>query len=123
MIISRKSILKYKILIGLLGAFSIFSASGHDGDDGWVTAQGYTLWSNTFEDSVIRIIPNDGIYNPSNCSDTDSYFVSTAHNQDVQQRIYSILLSAAFAEKSVRLRLDTESCEGTRPKILHVTVQ
>ncbi len=112
-----------KPLISLACIFTISNAFSHDGDNGWVTAQGYALWSNTFEESVIRIIPNDGVYNPADCADADSYFVSTVHAQEVQQRIYSILLSSSFAERSVRIRLDTESCEGNRPKVLHVSVE
>ena len=111
------------VLMGLIWGLFISNTFAHDGDNGWVTAQGYTLWSNTLDESVIRIVPNDGVYNPANCSDADSYFVSTAHTQEVQQRIYSVLLSALFAERSVRVRLDTGSCEGARPKVLHVTVE
>ena len=103
-----------------------FSLSAHDGNDGWVTIQDYKLWSNTYGSDTIRVEVSDGYYNPDNScpeSEIDSYMVSSSLSVEAQQRIYSTLLSALMASRSVRLRLDTNTCEQNRPKILNVTIQ
>lgn len=95
----------------------------HNGNDGFVTADGYKLWSNTYGTNVIRVFPSDGYYNPASCANVDSYFVSTEISLESQQRIYSTLLAAKLASKPVVLRLDTDYCEDNRPRILHVIIE
>ncbi len=109
----------------LLLALSSTQALAHDGNDSWVTAKDYQLWSNTYTDEHIRVVPSDGMYNPAGeqCSDLDSYMVDTSLPEPVKQRIYSTLLSAVMAKRSVKLRLDSSSCENLRPKIITVVIQ
>lgn len=102
------------------------SVYAHNGNDGWVTVNNYMLWSNTNTYPQIRIsIVGDTIYNPAGCSDADSYMVSTALSEAIQNRIYSTLLAALMAQKPIVLRIETAngSCELTRPKILNVRMQ
>lgn len=109
----------FLLLLGLLVSLQTFA---HNGNDGWVTAKSYQLWTNTYGSKEIRVVPNDGVYNPQGCSDPDSYMVSTAHADSVQQRIYSSLLAAKLAGQSVRLNIDSSACQGSKPRILTVVI-
>lgn len=111
----------------LLMALSIMFASctnAHDGNNGWVTISNFDLWSNTYTEPQIRInLNNDTYYNPAgHCTLVDSYMVSTSLSEKQQDRIYSMLLSAVLAKKSLRVRLDTNYCENNRPMILNVVI-
>ncbi len=99
------------------------AAHSHNGNEGWVDTQDYELWTNTYETEFIRVIPNDGVYNPASCTDPDSYFVSSSLSLEAQQRNYSVLLAAAMAKRPVRLRIDPGSCEGSKPKISNVVIK
>lgn len=103
-------------------------ASAHDGDGGQVTltADSYKLWSNTpGSNNVIRIsMRADSVYNPSqNCTDLDSYMVSSVIPEVARQRIYSTLLAAKLAGRPVRLYIDTNACEDKRPRVNNVTIE
>jgi len=97
----------------------------NDGNDGWVTASNFALWTTTYGSDVIRVEVSDGYYNPAGtvCTDLDSYMVSTALSKEAQQRIYSALLSASLANKSVRLFIDTNYCQNSRPMIKTVVIK
>lgn len=108
------------LIIGLLPSISI----ANNGNDGLVTIDNFQLWSNTYNSPEIRVvITGDTYYNPSNCPNTDSYMVTTAMSEKVQDRIYSALLSAVMAKKSVILRIENNGCQGGRPAIMNVIIQ
>jgi hypothetical protein len=105
-------------------------AHAHDGSDGWVTLnQPYYLWSNTYEDNIIRIMLRVPDYyhpyiNTTSCPNSitaDSYMVSTAIPADARQRIFTTLLSAKLAGKPVRLFID--GCQGGLPRVQMVAVE
>ena len=115
--------MKNAIKILALTSLLTGTALAHDGNNGWVTAKDYTLWSSTNGTDVIRLQVKDGVYNPAgHCTDPDSYMVGRSLTKEAQQRIYSTLLSAKIAGHPVRLQLDTNNCEWSRPKILNVTI-
>ena len=96
----------------------------HNGNDGFVTIANFQLWTNNYNEPQIRVIVSgDTHYNPSNCSNSDSYMVSTALSDKVQDRVYSALLSATLAKKSVILRVENNGCENNRPRIMNVVIQ
>lgn len=96
----------------------------NNGNDGFVTINDFQLWSNTHNAPEIRvIIIGDTYYNPSNCPNTDSYMVTTAMSEKVQDRMYSALLSAVMAKKSVVLRIENNGCQSGRPAIMNVVIQ
>lgn len=100
------------------------TTSAHNGNDGFVTVSNFQLWSNTHNSPEIRlIVVGDTYYNPSQCTNTDSYMVTTALSERVQDRMYSMLLSAALAKKSVILRIENNGCQGNRPMIMNVIIQ
>lgn len=105
--------------------FFVGNVHAHNGNNGQVTTEGFTVWSNTYGSDTIRVFPNDGVYNPagSSCSDPDSYMVSTSLSKEAQQRIYATLMAAVMAKHAVDLILDTNGCEDGRPKILHVAIK
>lgn len=108
-----------------LSAISAF-ASAHNGNDGFVTVTKFQLWSNTYNTVPIKmVVIGDTYYNPSNCplATVDGYMVSTTLPDKVQDRIYSTLLSAIFANKSVILRIENNGCEAGRPAIMNVIIQ
>lgn len=114
-----------KYIMAVLMMMINFNVAAHDGNDGWVTIQGYSLWSSTYKDPQIRVmIKNDTYYNPARvaCGELDSYMVSTQLSQAQQDKIFSILLSASIAQKSVRIRLDRDSCELNRPAIITAVI-
>ncbi len=116
--------IKQGLIFLLLGLFLSNTVLSHDGNDGWVTAKNFTLWSNTYTSERIRLQVSDGYYNASRrCNNVDSYMVSVTLSKDAQQRIYSTLLSAVLAKRAVRLFIDSNTCEGGRPKILNVTIK
>ena len=103
-------------------------ASAHDGSNGQVTlaASSYKLWTNTpGAGNAIRIsLLVADYYNASgNCTDVDSYMVSSALPAEARQRIYSTLLSAKLAGKPVRLYIDSNNCESQRPMVMNVTIE
>jgi hypothetical protein len=101
-----------------------FSSYANNGNDGFVTISNFQLWSNTYNAPQIRvIISGDTYYNPSNCSNVDSYMVTTALGDKVQDRIYAALLSATLTKKSVVLRIENNGCESGRPSIMNVVIQ
>lgn len=99
------------------------TVTANDGDNGWVTITDYTLWSNTYEKPIIRVQTSLSRYNPAKCHDPDSYLVAEDLPTDVQQRIYSTLLSALLAKRPIRLYIDSASCQIQRPKILNLTIK
>ncbi len=108
------------LALGLIASF----AEAHNGNDGFVTISNFQLWTNIYNGPQIRvIISGDSYYNPSNCSNPDSYMVSTALTDKQQDRIYSALLSATMAQKSVVLRVENNGCENNRPRIMLVIIQ
>lgn len=97
--------------------------SAHDGNDGWVTLRNFSLWSNTHETDTIRVEVVDGYYNPAQtCSNPDSYMVSSALSFEARSRIYSTLLAATLASKSIVAYINPSSCEKDRPQILNVKI-
>lgn len=115
--------MKKIVLVLVLILFPSFSVA-HNGNDGFVTITNFQLWSNTHNSPEIRvIIIGDIYYNPSNCPNTDSYMVTTAMSEKVQDRIYSMLLSAVMAKKPVILRIENNGCQGGRPAIMNVIIQ
>ncbi|MBK8186087.1 MAG: hypothetical protein IPK77_01865 [Cellvibrio sp.] len=113
-----------KILFAIFLTFLSSKSFSHDGNNGWVTISNFDLWSNTYTEPQIRVNLNgDTYYNPAGiCSSVDSYMVSTALTEKQQDRIYSMLLAAVTAKKSLRVRLDTNYCENNRPRILNVVI-
>lgn len=108
--------------IALVGSLDVFA---HNGNDGWVTIQNYDLWSSTYKDPQIRVtIKDDSYYNPAikACGEVDSYMVSTQLSSQQQDRIFTILLTASVSGKSVRIRLDRDSCELNRPAIITAVI-
>ncbi len=114
-----------KILLIILISVAAGFAEAHDGNNGWVTVNNMQLWSNTYLDPQIRVVlTGDTYYNPAvSCASVDSYMVSTALTEKQQDRIYSTMLSAVMAKKSIMLRLDTNNCENGRPRIINVAIQ
>ncbi len=113
-----------KKLLLILSLIFVSNVYAHDGNNGWVTISNFDLWSNTYTEPQIRInLNNDTYYNPAgHCTLVDSYMVSTTLSEKQQDRIYSMLLSAVLAKKSLRIRLDTNYCENNRPMILNVVI-
>lgn len=101
------------------------NAFTHDGNNGWVTAKNFRLWTNTYTNEQIRLEVTDGYYNPAGtgCSELDSYMVSTTLPKEIQARIYSTLLSAVTTGKSVKLKINTNNCESLRPMIETVVIE
>lgn len=110
------------VLIVLFGISALTSAN--NGNDGFVTVTNFQLWSNTHNSPEIRLmVIGDTYYNPSGCPNPDSYMVTTSLSDKVQDRMYSMLLSALMAKKSVVLRIENNGCQGNRPMIMNVIVQ
>ena len=82
----------------------------------WVDVSDYRLWSNFYLGNVIRLETSGTIQNPAGCSNPDSYMVLTTLTEEVRQRIYSTLLAATLAGRTVRLRVD--GCETDRPAVI-----
>ena len=115
--------MRFFLAVGLLFLMPLMSFA-HNGNDGFVTVSDFQLWSNTYNAPQIRlIVKGDTYYNPSNCSNLDSYMVSAALSSEVQGRIYSMLLSAVIAKKSVVLRIENNGCENTRPAIVNAVLE
>jgi len=113
-----------KIVMGLMVLVAANAVQANNGNDGFVTVTNFQLWSNTYNEPQIRVvISGDTYYNPSGCSNLDSYMVSTALTDKIQDRIYSVLLSAALAKKSVILRIESNGCENNRPRIMSAIIQ
>ena len=113
-----------KIVTALVVAATANLVQANNGNNGFVTVSNFQLWSNTYNAPQIRlVISGDTYYNPNNCSNPDSYMVSTALTDKVQDRIYSVLLSAALAKKSVILVIDSNSCENNKPSVLTAIIQ
>ncbi|OZY86298.1 hypothetical protein CBP51_04530 [Cellvibrio mixtus] len=109
------------IALVLLFSVNVFA---NNGNDGLVTVKNFQLWSNTHNAPEIRvIISGDTYYNPSNCPNPDSYMVTTALTEKIQDRIYSTLLSAVLAEKPLILRIENNGCQNGRPAIMNVIIQ
>jgi len=114
----------------LVVALASVLAHANDGNNGIVTLSGaYTLWSNTYSNNTVRIVVASGdYYNPSSCSNLDSYMVSSSISAEARQRIYSTLLAAKLAGKAVKLNVDNGGCEGDgpthqdRPRVLNVMI-
>lgn len=115
---------KFLSRLGTFSMVTLVSAFGyaHDGNDGVVTLNTpYSLWSNTDNGDVVRLsLDNGEYYNPSACTNVDSYMVSTAIPAEARQRIYSTLLSMKLAGKPVKLFV--EGCEDGRPRVRNVIV-
>lgn len=79
----------------------------------------FQTWSSVNGTNIIRVIlpPGTSPANPSNCPDTDSYFVLATTPKEVQARIYSTLLTARALGSSVSFRLSS-LCESGRPAIV-----
>jgi hypothetical protein len=108
------------LAISMVASFS----EANNGNDGFVTISNFQLWSNTYANPQIRVvISGDTYYNPSNCSIPDSYMVSTALSDKIQDRMYSSLLSATMAKKSVVMRVENNGCENNRPRIITVIIE
>ena len=115
--------MKRYVLTLALSMIASFSEA-NNGNDGFVTISNFQLWTNIYNNTQIRvIISGDTYYNPSNCSNPDSYMVSTALSEKLQDRIYSTLLSATLAQKPVVLRVENNGCENNRPRIMLVIIQ
>lgn len=114
----NRVMLNMLVLVGLVIG-GMLPVLAHDGNEGWVTASSFKLWSNTYGADTIRIEALD-YYNPAGCGDADSYMVSASLSGEARQRIYATLLAAKLATKPVRLRLDTSTCQDGRPKIINV---
>jgi hypothetical protein len=114
-----------KKLLMMIVIFSISAlTSANNGNDGFVTVANFQLWSNTHNSPEIRLmVIGDTYYNPSGCPNPDSYMVTTSLSDKVQDRMYSMLLSALMAKKSVVLRIENNGCQGNRPMIMNVIVQ
>jgi hypothetical protein len=110
----------FTLALSMIASFS----EAHNGNDGFVTISNFQLWSNTYNNPQIRVvISGDTYYNPSKCINPDSYMVSTALSEKIQDRMYSNLLSAVMANKSVVLRVENNGCENDRPRIITVIIQ
>ncbi len=83
----------------------------------FVTISDFQLWSNTYDNPVIRVVASS-IQNPESCSDADSYMVSTTLPTGAEDRVYAALLAAATADKSIQVVLS--GCESGRPRIISV---
>lgn len=88
-----------------------------------VTINNFRLWSNTYEQDTIRIEVNDGYYNPAEVrSDPDSYKVPSELTQEARDKLFSSLLAANLAEKSLKAFINASTCERQRPKIMNVVI-
>ena len=87
----------------------------------FVMLEDFTLWSNTYETDTIRVYKKDNqpVVNPNSCGDPDSYMVASRLSEDARERIYSSLLAAKMANRTVKIWVS--GCERERPAILHVT--
>lgn len=88
--------------------------------DGWVEISEFALWSNIYEQRQIRVETKAQRHNPAQCSDPDSYMVDESLPAEVKERIYSTLLSAYHANAPIKLFVNTNACERSRPEILNV---
>lgn len=86
----------------------------------WVTVANYQLWSNFYLGNIIRVEVGGTVENPAGCSNPDSYMVLTTLPDEVRQRMYSTLLAATLAGRSVRLRV--HGCETDRPAVISVVL-
>lgn len=93
------------------------------GNNGWLTIDDFTLWSNTYTTDTVRIEIDGDYYNPANCTDTDSMMVAAELSEEARARIYSTLLAAKLSSTPVKLFIDSSSCERTRPKVLNVVLE
>ncbi len=106
-----------KILLVLLLTVS----SGYASAGEFVTLSGFELWATTYAQDTIRLanVPMP-LTNPDNCSGNDSYMVSNSLGSDSKERIFSVLMAAVIAEKSVRVFV--EGCEQNLPAIKDVLI-
>jgi len=111
--------LKIKTILAaaMLGFMSLPAYS----TDTFVTLTEYELWSNTYNDSQIRILDLDGVSNPESCTDPDSYFIDPATSDVLENRIYSTLLAAKIGNQEVTVVLN--SCWSNRPRIINVILE
>lgn len=108
------------IILATMLAQPVFA---HDGNNGWVTIENFKLWSNTYETDTIRVVVNGDKYNPAGtCSDLDSYMVASELSEESKNRLYSMLLAANLAGKSLKVFIHGSSCERNRPKIMNAVV-
>ncbi|UTW44511.1 hypothetical protein KFE80_08895 [bacterium SCSIO 12696] len=105
----------YKILL-ISVLFLTFPASA-----GEVTLENFQLWSTTYGNDVIRVLPVGATVIADGCTDPDSYMVKTSLPEAVKARIYSTLLAAKMAGKTVKIT--TSACEDNRPAINNVILE
>jgi hypothetical protein len=113
---TMKSRLTFTLLLALLSSANSTQATGM-----WVDISDFHLWSNTYENDIIRIQVPSGYQNPSSCSEPDSYMVLTTLSEYSKQRIYSTLLAAKMANRPVRLWVD--GCLNDRPTVQNVILR
>lgn len=112
------------VALGLLVLPSLASAYGTQN----VVIDKFNVWAYTpgagIEDNVIRITVPGGtqVQNPRPCSDGDSYMVDYSLPAEAQSRIYSTLLSASVAGKSVTVVLNIEKCVNNRAAVVSAFV-
>lgn len=94
-------------------AFGAVSVQAAEQD---IAVSNFQVWSNVGANNVARVTtPGTTVVNPSGCTDTDSYMVSSSLPKDAQARIFAILAVARSTGGSVTLRVS--GCENNRPAI------
>lgn len=104
----------------ILLAMCVAVAQNARASSAWVTVTDYQLWSNFYLGSVIRVEVSGTVENPAGCSNPDSYMVLATLPEAVKQRMYSTLLAATLAGRSVRMRV--HGCETDRPAVISVVL-
>jgi len=94
---------------------SLFVLSANSQANELVLIEDYELWSSTYLSERIRVIPKNAAIIESQCSDPDSYMVSTSLSHEVQSRIFSVLMTAKVANQPVKINV--KGCEDNRPAI------
>tara|TARA_R110001592_G_scaffold349845_1_gene645492 strand:- start:11268 stop:11672 length:405 start_codon:yes stop_codon:yes gene_type:complete len=87
----------------------------------FITLDNFELWSSTYEADTIRINDLNGEQNPENCTDPDTYFLSTALSLEAQNRAYSTLMAAKLSKQPIQIILS--GCQGGRPKVVSVILK
>lgn len=107
-----------RLIIGIILLFvsqPLFAANTY------VDINSFKLWTSTFDADVVRVRTSEPISNPENCIDPDSDVVGTQLSEKVKDRIYSTLLAANMAKKTIRVV--SNGCEDNRPKINTVIIE
>ncbi len=108
----------FKAFVLLIIASLAMSVSVQANTD--VQIQDFDLWTSTYGDETIRVIPSSAI-NPDGCTNPDSYMVDPTLSEKNTARIFSSLLAAVIGKREVIIIIN--GCTNNRPKITTVRIR